>query len=319
MGLSHQAVIFAAYLFGTIAIAWWLQKSKKLTKNNFEFVFTKKPLIITALTYLATIPTMVATQLLLLYRVIFKPTTVFDQLSNAVVSASAAVAGIFKNYLDVLVNTYIPTKPVISIIFFMIIVWFVIAKLKSSYKSFFLLILLSPLLLTSWHYRNSYHTLIGIAPILYVFSEQLLFHIEGKLYLGTLITLGIVVIFVTSNVQQLIYSNTTGWHPAAIQTGTNLKNQLSAVNHTYNQADRQPFTISSFTPPFDYNATWSYLYSWYGQEKYNYIPKFVGPDQNGIFGDNALQGASAPNQTHFTIYEPNQGISDYLLHDFVAK
>jgi len=314
LGLSHQAVIFSAYLFGVIALAWWLQKS---AKNDLKF--TRKSLVIAAGIYLATVATMIVAQLLLFYRGVFKPAEAFSQISDVVVAISTAVPGIIKNYLEVIGNAYFPSKPVLSIIFFIVIVWFVMKKFKSSHKSFFFLVLLSPLFLTSWQYRNSYHTLIGIAPLLYVFSGQILVQMKEKLYLGTFIVYGIVTIFIFSNMQQLLYSNTTGQHPVAVQIGTTLRDKLNLIDYTYAQAAGQPFTISSFTSPYNYNTTWSYLYSWYGQEKYAYTPTFVGPDQNGLFGGDMLQKADTPSELHFALYEPSHGIPEWLYIEFVAK
>lgn len=50
------------------------------------------------------------------------------------------------------------------------------------------------------------------------------------------------------------------------------RNQLAAVNYIYHEANGQKFKYIVYTPPvFDY--TYRYLFSWYGEQKYHYVPE----------------------------------------------
>jgi len=62
------------------------------------------------------------------------------------------------------------------------------------------------------------------------------------------------------------------------------------------------------------NTTWSYLYSWYGQKKYGYAPKFLGHNQIGLLGADVLARTEKPLEKSFFIIEPHVGIPDDIYH-----
>lgn len=58
-----------------------------------------------------------------------------------------------------------------------------------------------------------------------------------------------------------------------------LANQLAVIDYTYQESDGKPFGINAVTYPLYYNGLWAYLYKFYGQKKYGYIPGWLGGDQ----------------------------------------
>jgi len=58
------------------------------------------------------------------------------------------------------------------------------------------------------------------------------------------------------------------------------------------------------------NTTWAYLYSWYGQAKYGYVPSFYGHNQVGLLGNESLALNEKPLDKTFFIIEPHVGIPD---------
>lgn len=323
LGLSNQAIIFTLYLFGVVLIPWWLQnyfenKQSGQQQENKKLKFNKKIIIKAVVVYLGSVSTIIATQLLLAKRGIFQLQALV-QISTTGTSANTVLGGVFSNYLEVLTNNFTPSKPILTLALLLVTIYFAIKKLTKKNQLFFLIALLSPLVLTSWYYRSAYHTLIGVTPILYVLISKVLIEIKKEVHWGAVISLAIIGVFTISNFQYLKLSNTTGLNPVAIQTGANLKNQLEAIDYTYSQAEGKPFTFSSITSPYGYNTTWSYLYSWYGQTKYHYLPDFVGMSQTGIFGEGLLSEQDAPAKVHFIIYEPEQGIPIWLTQDFINK
>jgi len=119
----------------------------------------------------------------------------------------------------------------------------------------------------------------------------------------------LVVIFVNFFSIYKILPN--GQVSLVIPTGMVLSKQLKLIDKTYQIASGRHFSINSLTLPSWTNTTWSYLYSWYGKEKYGYMPSFYGRDQTGMPGGNFLV-QSGPSETSFFILEPINGIPPYI-------
>lgn len=66
-----------------------------------------------------------------------------------------------------------------------------------------------------------------------------------------------------------------------ISSNMTIKNELNAIDYTYQDSHGQPFSINTVTTPYWINTLWSYLYQWHGQQKYGYTPSFHGRDQSG--------------------------------------
>jgi hypothetical protein len=103
---------------------------------------------------------------------------------------------------------------------------------------------------------------------------------------------------------------------AGLQEGTFLKDELALIDASYQKAAGKPFSISTLTVPYGYNTTWAYLYHWYGQDKYGYLPTYTGSTQAGIIGNEFLTEVDKAEPIHFSIQEPTQGIPDYFVNKF---
>ena len=75
-------------------------------------------------------------------------------------------------------------------------------------------------------------------------------------------------------------------------------------------ADYKPFSINTLTLPLWTNTTWDYLYSWYGLRKYGFVPEFLGHDQVGLLGVDAMKKIDKPLDKTFFIIEPHIGIPE---------
>ena len=95
-----------------------------------------------------------------------------------------------------------------------------------------------------------------------------------------------------------------------------LKNQIEAIDYTYQDSSGQPFSINTITNPYWINTLWSYLYNWHGQQRYGYIPSFHGRDQIGQLG--GLPDVSPETKYFYLIIEPNPGTYQSLIDDSIA-
>lgn len=118
----------------------------------------------------------------------------------------------------------------------------------------------------------------------------------------------IFLLSLISNLSAIFKYNPGGQIILVIPNDMNLKNELALVDQTYKIADGKPFSINSITLPLWTNTTWAYLYSWYGQKKYGYVPSFYGHDQVGLLGVDSLKRMEKPERISFLIIEPTEGI-----------
>lgn len=313
LAISNQAVIYTIYLFGALAATWLYFGHQRASAK-----FTKKQLFWAGVVYLLGTFSMVLNQLLLMYRGIFDPLAIGVQLNNNNVSLMELVSMLTKVYLSNLHWALFPTKPMLSFLIPISLLFISWSKLKPNQRAFFVIWLTAPLWILGIQVRNSYHTLLGIMPAMYILIPVLLYQLKDKLKIRVLTTM-IVIIFIISNLQQFSVSRATSQHVAAIQLGTALQDKLALIDYTYQTADGEPFSISSFASPYLYNTTWSYLYSWYGQQEYGYVPVFWGADQTGMYGEAELAATNQPLSIHFALLEPSEGILPELRNDFLIE
>ena len=99
-----------------------------------------------------------------------------------------------------------------------------------------------------------------------------------------------------------------------------LSDEKKVIDYMYQDAKGQPFSVKAVTMPFFINPTWSYLFQWYGQQAYDYIPLWNGKNAAGFPGNLKVdeKQESAPN-LRYLIIEPTRGIEQYLIDDYVKE
>lgn len=120
----------------------------------------------------------------------------------------------------------------------------------------------------------------------------------------------IVFLISISNIYAIFKYNPEGQLILVIPNDMNLRQELSLIDKTYELAQNNPFSINTLTLPLWTNTTWAYLYSWYGKNKYGYVPKFYGHDQIGLLGAESLKLEKIPLDKTFFIIEPHVGIPE---------
>ncbi len=124
----------------------------------------------------------------------------------------------------------------------------------------------------------------------------------------------IIILITASNIYAIFKYSPMGQLILVIPNDMNLKNELKLVDQTYKLSQGHPFSINTLTLPLWTNTTWAYLYSWYGKEKYGYVPSFTGHDQIGLLGAEVLPKIDKPLERAFFIIEPHIGIPDEVFN-----
>lgn len=58
-----------------------------------------------------------------------------------------------------------------------------------------------------------------------------------------------------------------------------LKNEKKIIDYIYQEAEGQPFSFCAATAPLFNNVVWSYIFEFYGEPEYGYLPFWSGPKQ----------------------------------------
>lgn len=99
------------------------------------------------------------------------------------------------------------------------------------------------------------------------------------------------------------------YSPLSVQKGMSFSFEKEAIDYTYKESQGKPFIINSVTNPLFVNTLWAYLYEFYGQEKYGYLPLWGGRDQAGLLGN--LQSQPFGENRRYLIIEDLSGISEF--------
>lgn len=102
-----------------------------------------------------------------------------------------------------------------------------------------------------------------------------------------------------------------------IQPGMLVRDQKKAIDYIYQKAGSEPFSINGLTIPLNVNTTWSYLFEWYGQQKYSRLPVWGGDAARGFQGNlQVITKRSDLPKRQFLIIEPMVGIRQYDSDNF---
>jgi len=310
LAITHQAAILFAPWWGLVLIGFLLEYQK----NNLKR-WKIKTLVYSAGVYFLGVLTMILTQLKLWKVGIFSLKALSSFSQRGFFNPKEPVSVITGQYYSKILQAIYPSLPVVSIIVFIILLIFAYKYLNEKIKAFLLIAFASPLLLFSWHYRVAYHSLMTIELFL-IFMLACLCDFLWAKKAGKIIAVALILIFFVSNISIWHKVRTLKVAEYFVPQGAYLTDLLDAVDYTYQEAAGDAFSISTITNPYGYNTLWSYLYSWYGQEKYGYLPHWYGMDQTGMFGDNLLSRVNRPDALHFSIREPDQGMPQHIYDWF---
>ncbi len=94
-----------------------------------------------------------------------------------------------------------------------------------------------------------------------------------------------------------------------------MSDQLKAIDYTYRESLGKPFEINTLTNPLYINAVWGYQYSWYGNNKYNYLPSFAGGTQ--LYPYNTLEGLSGQEKYLYLIIDKSTRIPEKYHREII--
>lgn len=162
-----------------------------------------------------------------------------------------------------------------------------------------------------------YYSASASVSLLIIFSYIIYKLFPKHLFLALLLLLMVII----NNLSQIISINKTGVNSdMVIQPGMLIFDQKKVMDYIYSQANEQPFAINALTIPLQVNTTWSYLFEWYGQKKYKYLPVFGGDAALGYSGNlKIIKTRSILPDLQFLIIEPTIGIRENYINNFFKE
>ncbi len=162
-----------------------------------------------------------------------------------------------------------------------------------------------------WRNIPLYYPNVGVSVALLLYIAFLL----GKSRFS-----GILIIIIVLINLSLIYNFNPKGSMAEInaQQGMLFSDEKKILDYLYQGSGNQLFTVKAVTMPFDINTTWSYLFEFYGKEKYGYVPLWNGKTAPGYPGNLTVQEAQEGLPAkRYVIIEPLRGVPQHLVDDFL--
>lgn len=207
--------------------------------------------------------------------------------------------------------------PIVAVLFLIISIKLLMGRIYTKQTVFLLLWFFGGLFAYFFTDNDAYFYNTGTSIGLLVFASFLLSKLFSK---SKLLTFCILFLIFISNLSLITTYNPLGPNEKINpQKGLLLKDEERVIDFIYQRAGGSDFAINALTMPYNVNTTWSYLFEWYGKEKYGYVPVWGGNAAAGFPGNIRVETArSKLPSKRFLIIEPQEGIPDYLAKDFLS-
>ncbi len=307
-GLCFQSQFFLGYLIIPIVFCLFFFKIKPTKKHIWIFIIT------TAIT----ISTMVLSYFKFGFTFIdgFKAmSSGKDQFSYVSSDFSIPAKLVLVRFVENFYRTVFPFNSFYTAVFVIFCLYSSIKNknLHSSPLNFLWIFLISQALIIPFGGDSTPYINVGLQlPAIIISALFLIQIIKRSKYIGY----ALVFLFCLFSLKNDFQLNPQGSLIFSIKKELTLKNEIEAIDYTYQDSNGQPFSINTITSPYWINTLWSYIYQWHGQNKYGYLPSFHGRNQAGQLGN--LPATTSDVKYSYLIIEPNTDIPQYLIDSSLA-
>lgn len=224
--------------------------------------------------------------------------------------------------IDRYIHDNIIAHPVIAaflgLIFLVILIKLIFKKAYKDQVTFLALWFFGGLLVYFFTKDDAYFYSIATSVSVLIFTAFLISKVSSKSRLAASLLIFLILI---SNINLISKNNPLGPNQKINpQTGLLLEDQKKIIDFIYQSAEGQEFAVNALTMPYNVNTTWSYLFEWYGKNKYGYVPVWGGDSARGFPGNLKVETArSKLPAKRFLIIEPQEGIPSYLSDNFIKN
>lgn len=310
LGLSVQAEVFLLYHAVPISLWLWVARKKVSGRELSRFIAT----------FLLAVSSMIIAEL----KFGFRSLSGVIQLLTAqdTIVASKSLGDFIVLYFNQLgrvfaFNSYPGNVGYGGVLVLALLIWAVWSWKKKgiSWEPFLATWLLSHITVVSVGGTSTPFLLVGIGPAVSVLLGIYLYrwYTYGQRALAVVVLAAVVF----GNLVMIFKENPNGQTIFAIQKDMVLKKEFAAIDYTYQEAAGEMFSLNSLTSPLWINIVWTYLYKWYGESRYGYIPEWHGRDQIGQL--DTLPPTSPDTTLYYLILEPMGGIPQRYLAETIAE
>jgi hypothetical protein len=158
---------------------------------------------------------------------------------------------------------------------------------------------------------NAYYTFVGVgigviiacSYVVWLVSKQ---HTTIAIILMSLLIIGNISLVLKQNKNSLIVD-------IKAQQGMKLTDELQIIDAMYTYAHGDDFTVRVTSMPYKVQTVWSYLFQWYGDKKYGYLPLWENKLIEGYPGFLPMP-QKGTTCVRFLVKEPVRGIPEILIH-----
>ena len=305
-GFSMQFELFMVYQIFVFAVIWLAIIGPKLPK------ISKKIFFLTAIGFLATISTYIASEL----KFRFQGTKALFGFLKTQTSFGGNFTSMFNSYIERLVNTFFLNVWGINLFFAGIIaitlLFLCFQKIKNNIQKreflFLTIWILSPVILNFFSGPNAIFVSLGALIPTIIITSYFIYSLSKK---WKILMYPALTLIILANLNLILTKNSQGDVLFAVQKQMILSDELKVVDWTYSEANGKPFRLNTITQPVFINSTWAYLFNWYGRSKYGYMPIWWGETQVNVPGADVKFAQNVPTNLFFIIIEPSAGGDDY--------
>jgi hypothetical protein len=190
---------------------------------------------------------------------------------------------------------------------------FEIIKNKQRQRNLFLLLwFFSPAIMFLLGQHNAPWFYIGRPAAAILIGAYLISKIKSKT-----IVVFILMAVIIANITAIRDSMGSGQALLEPDKSSFMSDQLTAIDYTYKNSNGQQFEINTLTNPLYVNAVWGYQYYWYGLQKYNYLPSFVGGDQ--LYPYNTLPKSTGQEKFLYLLMDMTDRISPQYRNEIIKS
>lgn len=214
----------------------------------------------------------------------------------------------FKDNVLGLINNRI----IILIIVSIITIWLLIKAKKDKKYALMLIWILGWIFLMILGGHMAYYTNAGLGVGVLILVSLLL---EKIFKFNKFLTIVLICLIILGNIKQIRYQSPKSLLVQfAPQVNMKLSHEYKIIDEMYQQANGNGFTVRLSGIPYTVQTVWAYLFHFYGEKKYGYLPFWETGNILGFPGTlpPPINGTTC---VRFRVVEPANGLSEKIINE----